>query len=286
MNMLYWEKIYNAAVNGRMEKKMDIKKFMSNADEKPLDNLVSNSGFCADFRTIGCIGDSLSSGELESMELGERGYHDYFEYSWGQFIARDAGCKVYNFSRGGMTAREYISGYAAAQGFLDPALRCQAYIIALGVNDVSQILNKDLELGSIEDIHPTNYALNKPTFAGWYSAIISKYKTIEPNAKFFLMTMPKSTEDEKRSALYDQHAKLLYEIAEKFSNCYLLDFRKYAPKYDEEFRRRFFVGGHLNVSGYRLTALMVESYIDYIIRNNPDDFSQCGFIGKQHAYSE
>ena len=32
---------------------------------------------------IGCIGDSLSSGEFESLdEAGNRGYHDMFEYSW------------------------------------------------------------------------------------------------------------------------------------------------------------------------------------------------------------
>lgn len=35
----------------------------------------------------------------------------------------------------------------------------------------------------------------------------------------------------------------------------------------------------MNAAGYRLTALMVESYIDYIIRNNPEDFKQIGFVG-------
>ena len=83
-------------------------KFMAEENEKPFDNIAVNGGFTSIFRTIGCIGDSLSSGELESNEIGKIGYHDYFEYSWGQFIARDAGCKVYNFSRGGMTAKEYI----------------------------------------------------------------------------------------------------------------------------------------------------------------------------------
>ena len=53
--------------------------------EKPLDKLVTNGGFCGIFRTIACIGDSLSSGEFESLNNdGQRGYHDYFEYSWGQ----------------------------------------------------------------------------------------------------------------------------------------------------------------------------------------------------------
>ena len=37
--------------------------------EKPLDQLILNGGFCGIFRTIACIGDSLSSGEFESLIL-------------------------------------------------------------------------------------------------------------------------------------------------------------------------------------------------------------------------
>lgn len=55
-----------------------------NLQEKPLENLVSDGGFCAIFRHIGCIGDSLASGELESLKDGVKGYHDYYEHSWGQ----------------------------------------------------------------------------------------------------------------------------------------------------------------------------------------------------------
>lgn len=79
---------------------MDIKKYMAIEGEKPLDNIVSDGGFCKIFRTIGCIGDSLSSGEFQSLnQHGQVGYHDYYEYSWGQFMAREAGVKVYNFFR-------------------------------------------------------------------------------------------------------------------------------------------------------------------------------------------
>ncbi|MBR4934097.1 MAG: hypothetical protein IKZ03_06530, partial [Clostridia bacterium] len=81
---------------------MDITRFYDIEGEKPLDHLVTNGGYCGIFRTIVCIGDSLSSGELESFENGEIGYHDFYEYSWGQFMARDIGCKVYNCSKGGL----------------------------------------------------------------------------------------------------------------------------------------------------------------------------------------
>ena len=34
--------------------------------EKPLDRVVDDGGMCAIFRSIACVGDSLSSGEFES----------------------------------------------------------------------------------------------------------------------------------------------------------------------------------------------------------------------------
>ena len=35
----------------------------------------------------------------------------------------------------------------------------------------------------------------------------------------------------------------------------------------------------MNPAGYVLTARLVDSYIDYIIRTHPDDFRRVGFIG-------
>ena len=109
----------------------DIDVFYAPADEKPLDNMVSDGGFCGIFRTIACIGDSLSSGEFESRKAdGTKGYHDCFDYSWGQYMARMAGCKVYNFSRGGMTAEEYVENFADNNNLWSTDKLAQAYIIA------------------------------------------------------------------------------------------------------------------------------------------------------------
>lgn len=260
---------------------MDIQKFMMQPGEQPLDHLVTNGGFCGIFRTIACVGDSLSSGEFESMQNGVIGYHDYFDYSWGQFLARDAGCTVYNFSRGGMTAREYCEDFAESMDFWNVERRAQAYILALGVNDVTAVLSGDLELGTIADAYAATVSAYPKTFVGGYVHIIRRYQAMQPKAKFFLMTIPKSSDtDAACDELYDRHAELLHQIAKLLPNCYVLDFRRYAPFYDDTFKKNFFLGGHLNAAGYRLTALMVESYIDYIIRNHPEDFRQAGFIGK------
>ena len=69
-----------------------------NKTEKPLENIAANGGFARIFKTIACVGDSLSSGEFESVDSeGVKHYHDMFEYSWGQVIGRTIGAKVYNF---------------------------------------------------------------------------------------------------------------------------------------------------------------------------------------------
>lgn len=51
---------------------MDIKKYMAQSNEKPLDNIAVNGGFCGIFRKITCVGDSLSSGEFESQKTAKR----------------------------------------------------------------------------------------------------------------------------------------------------------------------------------------------------------------------
>lgn len=265
---------------------MDINKYMSVDGEKPLDNIVTNGGFCGIFRTIACIGDSLSSGEFESFMNGSPGWHDMYEYSWGQYIARDAGINVKNFSKGGMSAKQYCETFARDNDFWNPKFAAQGYIIALGVNDISQCLSGEYEFGSIEDVDFSDWAKNKPTFAGYYASIIARYKEIQPKAKFFLMTIPNIDCAEERKELVDAHYQLIYDLADSFDNCYVLDLRKYGPKYDAEFKKAFYLASHLNAAGYRLTALMVESYIDYIIRNNPDDFRQIGFVGTPYHNSK
>ncbi|MEE1186849.1 MAG: SGNH/GDSL hydrolase family protein [Acutalibacteraceae bacterium] len=248
-------------------------------NEKPLDNIVNDGGYTAIFRTISCIGDSLSSGEFESVkEDGTKSYHDIFEYSWGQFLARTCGSCVYNMSRGGMTAKEYIDSFADSNGFFDAKYASQAYIMALGVNDLFGIKQP---VGTTDDINFDDPSENNTdTFAGCYAYIIQKYKSIQPRSKFFLVTMPR---DNGVSAEFDElkkeHSRLLYELAEKFDNTYVIDLNRYAPVYDESFKEQFYLGGHLNPMGYILTAKMIASYIDYIIRHNMNDFREVGFIG-------
>lgn len=54
----------------------------------PLADIICDGGMMNIFRSIGCIGDSLSSGEFEYDNQGEKGYWDCYEYSWGKQIER------------------------------------------------------------------------------------------------------------------------------------------------------------------------------------------------------
>ena len=256
---------------------MNIQEFIAKENEKPLDRIVSDGGFTSIFRTIACIGDSLASGEFESIKAdGSHGWHDMYEYSWGQYIGRMCGSTVHILSRGGMTAKVYCESFADSNGFWNPKYASQCYIIALGVND---ILNVKQELGSVKDVDFSDYKNNKENFAGYYAQIIQRLKQIQPRAKFFLMTMAKDGENDSRLEEKQAHSALLYDFADKFDNTYVIDLLKYAPTYDEKFKENFYLCGHMNPMGYDLTAKMVASYIDYIIRHNPQDFKEVGFIG-------
>ncbi len=250
---------------------MNIEKLYPSADEKPLDSFPVGISSTAIFRKIAFIGDSLSSGEFESRDAeGNPGYHDYYEHSWGQYIARKNGLTAYNFSKGGMTAKKYLNGFADEQGFWDPALAAEAYVLALGVNDV---INWGMEIGSPDDV-----GTDRETFCRYYGEIIARYQAMQPRAKFFFLTMPRGGDperDEKRRLF----AEAIYGMAARFENSYVIDLYRYGPVYDAAFKAQFYLYGHMNASGYILTANMVDAYIDYIVRHNPDDFRRVGFIG-------
>ncbi len=255
---------------------MDLKDFLGDENEKPLDRICTDGGFCGILRKIGCVGDSLSSGEFETQDAdGKKHYHDVYDYSWGQYIARAAGCTAYNFSRGGMTAIDYCKSFAESKGFWNPELKCNAYIIAMGVND---LCGRKMPVGTVDDINLDDWTKNnQETFAGWYGQLVSRLKEIQPDAKFFFMTMPKC-ENEERNAISHAHREIIYAMAKHFSNAYVIDLYEYGPLYDADFRKKFYLLGHLNPAGYLLTGRMVSSYIDYIIRHNFEDFRDIGLM--------
>lgn len=254
---------------------MDWEKELYDANEKPLDRLVDGYSHTSIFRKMAFIGDSLSSGELEYQADSKKYCYDRFEYSWGQYIARKNGLTAYNFSMGGLTTKDYIDGLIDDRGIWDKEKACQAYVIALGVNDV---YGNNMPIGSIEDIDKDDPAKNKPTYIGCYAAIVAKYKEISPDAHFFFVTVPNTNTPERDEKTFGI-INAIYALADYFDNCYVIDLYKYAPVYDDRFKEHFYLNGHMSPAGYLFTARLIDSYIDYIIRHNPDAFRNTGFIG-------
>ena len=242
--------------------------------EQPLDSFVDGGGLTTIFKTISVIGDSFASGTLEDCQPIKTFTQEIKDYSWPQFLARTTGNTVHNFTKSGLTAKDYCSHIATNFDFWKSEYTSDAYYIALGYND---LFIYGHEIGNVStDVDVLDYTNNEQTFAGCLGQIISKYKELNNNAVFFLVTMPVETTDEYRATLKAEHSKVLYDLADAFTNTYIIDLYKYAPKFDENFTENYFVGGHLSTSGYLLTSKLITSYTDYIIRHNTDAFRNLG----------
>ena len=96
----------------------------------------------------------------------------------------------------------------------------------------------------------------------------------------FTLTACGDEEEKERDKKRKEIRDLLEEFTKFFNRTYLVDLYTYAPLNNAEYKRKFRLG-HMTPTGYVLTARMIESYIDYIIRKNPKDFNQVGFIGSE-----
>ena len=252
---------------------IDLKVFSVAEGEGPLDVIRETCGFAGIFKRIGVIGDSLSSGEFESHdEEGTIQYHDMYEYSWPAVLQRLTGTAYANYSRGGMTAKEFYESWADQNGFWQPQ---QAYIVALGNNDLFVFQHP---MGSAADIHPDAPESNPDTFFGNLGRILSKLKSIEKDARVFLVSMQRRGE-EACDGVIAQAAEEMKKVCGLFSFTYLIDMTNDGPAYDAEMRKIYALGFHPNAVGYFSYALMIGNYIDYIIRSRPQEFFEVPFIG-------
>ena len=250
---------------------------------------LKNFSWIQIFRRMGCIGDSLSSGEFEYDLEGEKGYWDCYEYSWGKYIERMTGVEVVNFSHGGLTAKELYKSAVqktnqvpAINKLFDKEYLMQAYFVALGVNDIKSAALTELYDGRVgnakEDICLQDYEKNKDSFAGWYARIIQHIQSLCPDTIFFLLTMPKEEEDHGEEAF----AKLIRAIAGWLPNCYVIDLYHRGPVYDAAFKQKY-LNGHMNAMGYLFTADLVMECVNEIIRENPLMFKYVQFIGSKYS---
>lgn len=260
---------------------MNMSHFIIADGEKPLDIIKPDCGFLSIFRDVGVIGDSLSSGEFESTgDNREVHYHDMYEYSWPNVLGRITGAQWHNYSRGGMTAKEFMNGWADEHGYWE---KRQAYIIELGNNDLFVFGQQP---GSALDVNPQNPSENPDTFFGWLGKVISKCKALEPDSRIFLVGLLKDKTGPEKDAVVLKVTEEMKKVASMFSYTYVLDMATYGIVYDEATRSKFAMGYHPNAMGYYAFALMVGNYIDYIIRSDFESFKEVPFIGKGLSNAE
>ena len=247
----------------------------SPAQENPIATLSHDPGWCTIIHRWGFIGDSLCSGEHEYERAdGSKVWHDAYEYSWGQrMVAAIGGAVGSNFSQGGETAQGWIRNFWDSPmnrnaDISAKAHPCQAYIVALGCNDKNHFAPGDAR----KDINLEDYTKNADTFAGYYGGVIQRVKTLQPEARFFVVTLPNLYGNKEISAQ-------IRAMADIFEKVYVIDLEKYAPDFTtEEFRSRYMLMGHLNAAGYQYIAWTFMTYINWIIERNLPSFADIGLV--------
>lgn len=233
------------------------------------------------FRKVGVIGDSYSAVRLYKDVGGTiTSVGDVPFYSWAKFMERKSGMSYSVFAKGGLEASQWLTdadaGYPVAS---QSANLCQAYIVALGINDCGR---HDLDyIGTTADIDTSNPDNNANTFVGNYAKIIQKMKALVDGAKFFVVTMPSFTSDTGK-ARYTAYNDAIRQIASFFQNVYLVDlYADYWDLYNEPngFFANNIINGHYTVPAYERVAEIMTSEISKIMMENPTEFEQIEFIG-------
>ena len=231
------------------------------------------------FLTVGCIGDSLASGECYSNETETPVGHDLYKYSWGQYMARMSGNTYYNFSCGGLSTRTWLTSSYRKQ-IVDGNHDCMAYIIGLGANDALAD-SRHVEVGSASDIDLTNYNNNADSYYGNYGRIIQILHEYNPKTKIFLLTMPTAGES------YQPYNEAIRKLADMFNNCYCIDLHKNAfDLYNspDSIIRSCLRNGHYNAYAYSIMAKIIGNEISKFMANNKSEFLDIEFIDSEYAW--
>ena len=269
-------------------------KLLALGASNPLQTIIRECGYGCLLKTWGFIGDSYTSGETPAYDGSTLKYLDCYKWSWGQQFMKIIGSEGYNFSNGGQTAKGWLrsqgvvrdeSYYGGVGGgdwrqAQEQDNLKQGYIISLGINDKSYFgqtyLGATYSLGdATTDVNVSDYTQNNEnTFAGCYAGIIQRLLSVQPKAKIFCITQFQDNLEEINDVVRD--------IVALFpNNVFLIDLHNYALDITEE--SYYMSNGHPTPLGYAYMAACINTYIDYIIRNNKQKFMDVTLIGSNYT---
>lgn len=289
-------------------------------DDKPLAKINQGFSMASIFKTWGFIGDSLASGETQATYNGTTYYIDNYEYSWGQRMCKLLGVEGYNYSFGGMTAKMWMEDaeipssdrniliYKDGTKVCDSAIQTvdgntvrfrtvssltekDAYIIALGVNDIFSKASQYSGLGNFDAI-----GSGQNTVCRYYADIVKTIKEISPRAHVFIVTVPyfSGRDDSKIDNLNTQLRRLPskainWNLPYASTTIHVIDLAAYLDFKNNSTDSKYFLNGnttngHFTAAGYEYMAHVFMAYIDWIIRKNPRDFKDVALIGTSYTY--
>lgn len=238
----------------------------------PLKVLKETAGLTRIFNTIACIGDSVTKGYSDNSISELNG--DYVEYSYPTQLAKITNCNVINWGVSGATTGTWLEGYKGSTAHnecFDGEHKCDAYIIGLGGNDYI----REKPIGTIDDIKE-DYNDNADSFYGNMDKIIRKIKEVQPKARIFICTYVV-----RRNDFTDINNRIRELVdSNRYTNTYLIDLDKYARNIiDTSENSCDFTGKvHQSAIGYLKKAYAINTYIDWIIRNNLTEFKDIQFM--------
>lgn len=244
----------------------------------PLKKLRYDGGFTRIFDSIGCIGDSLASGETYSNEGGSLSVHSpNWPISWGDRIAKICNNTAVHLSRGGQTTKTWLEEWSSNTAFTDNA--CKAYIVALGANDSNGV--NSMVLGNQSDAESV-VVTPGTSFYGNYSQIIRDIKAVQPKAKIFVVTVPTSNAETKGF-----NTAIRY-MATYYTDVYVIDLYIYGLDIYNAMTTNsgLWRASHGNSLSYMIIAWHLSTYIDWIINNNYSEFSQVEYIGTDWSWTD
>ena len=258
--------------------------------QNPLSKIITDGGLAGLIESYACCGDSLTQGVFDTTNGVTMDFESTKYYSYPSQLARITGSKVFNLGNAGATAcnsQQSISDWhswlqtATQKNWFSDGFKAKAYIFSIGTNDIGYYGWFD---GDVEtDIDINNYNNNNTNSSvGGLATMIQKARELQPKAIIFLETI-----DNTRNAATTRNDanEKIRAIANKL-DCFLIDMAKYWIQEDEvaDWVSKYQNGGHLNAMGYLLKTQARITYIDWIIRNNPERFKEVQFIGTNMEY--
>lgn len=211
------------------------------------------------FKKVVCCGDSYTSGVIQLR--GESPYQND-EYAWPHYMETATGNEWVNCGAGGcnvLTWQKHARGLTKAQS----VGRAQAYIVSLMINDVSNT-DRGVPLGNVEDI-----GTEAQTYYGGMSKIIRELNVLNPTAKIFVNTCPKT------GAEYTQYNQAVRNIVNIYSKTYpvhCIDLEEVKDYYENTSLTDDYVSGHYTALGYEQFAEIYMYVLSDYINNHVADF--------------